>query len=159
MPDGTRTGDTARTGDAGARALDHIAVTDLFTGYADALDRRDWSALDEVFAEDVTALYGPNAEVSGRPAVVASIRAYLDRCGPSQHLIAAHRVRLDGDVALATAKGRIHHIGAGDRAALTYEVFCWYHASARRGTDGWRITSWRMEVTHELGTHEVFGGA
>ncbi|WP_408639389.1 nuclear transport factor 2 family protein [Nocardia yamanashiensis] len=81
---------------------------------------------------------------------------YLDKCGPTQHFIGHERAVVDGDHASVTAKMRVHHIGA-DRPDLTFEVFGWHHAEAARTPESRRIVSWRQEVTHEVGTYEVFG--
>ncbi|NUU24285.1 MAG: nuclear transport factor 2 family protein [Streptomycetaceae bacterium] len=146
------------TADRARDAEDRYAVADLANAYADALDRRAWDTLDDVFAADLTADYNGEYVLTGRDTVVAMIRSYLDPCGPTQHLLGNHRVTVDGDRAQLTVKMRVHHIGAGDRAALTYECFGWYHAEAVRTADGWRIAVWRQEVTAELGTRELFVG-
>jgi SnoaL-like protein len=139
-------------------AADRFAVTDLANTYADALDRRDWTALGDVFASDVSADYNGQHVITGRSTVVAMIRGYLDPCGPTQHLLGNHRVRIDGDRAELTVKMRVHHIGAGEHADLTYECFGWYHAEAERTPAGWRLVVWRQEVTAELGTRDLFTG-
>jgi ketosteroid isomerase-like protein len=139
-------------------AQDRLDVADLVNAYAEALDRRDWSALDEVFTADVVADYNGQYSLTGRHAVTDMIRTYLDPCGPTQHLLGNHRVTVDGDRARLSVKMRVHHIGAGDRAGFTYECFGWYHAEAVRTSARWRIETWRQEVTAELGTRDVFVG-
>ena len=62
-------------------ALDRLAVFDLFNVYADALDNRKWSDLDDVFDLEVTVNYGGAYFIRGRPNVVAMIRSFLDPCG------------------------------------------------------------------------------
>lgn len=131
------------------------AVRGLLHDYADALDRREWDALDGVFASDVRADYAGAEIRTGAPGLIAMIRGYLDNCGPTQHLMGNVRVRVTGDHATATAKMREHHVGA-NRPDLSFEVFGWYHAQASRTAEGWRITDWRQEATHHLGTFEVF---
>jgi hypothetical protein len=139
---------------------DRAAVTELAYMYADALDRRDWAALDAVFAEDVHADYAGLYVLDQRRDLVAMIRGFLDPCGPTQHLMGNPRVALDGDTATLTVKMRVHHIGTGERSHLTYECFGWYHAEAMRTANGaWQIRSWRQEVTAEVGTQEVFAGS
>lgn len=143
-----------------SRADDVADLAELAHAYADALDRRDWAALDNVFTADVRADYNGVHVLHGRNDLVAMIRTYLDACGPTQHLMGNHRVTLDrdgdGDRARLTVKMRVHHVGAGERADLTYECFGWYHAEAIRTAQGWRFRGWRQEVTAELGTQELF---
>ena len=137
-------------------ASDRLAVAELFNAYADALDKRAWSDLDDVFDPEVTVDYAGAYSIEGRTKVVAMIRSYLDPCGPTQHLMGNHRAAITGDTAAASVKMRVHHVGAADRSALTYECFGWYFAGAVRTAQGWRIGSWRQEVTHQLGTMDVF---
>ena len=137
-------------------ALDRLAVFDLFNRYADALDSRKWSDLDDVFDPEVTVNYGGAYLIQGRPNVVAMIRSFLDLCGPTQHLMGNHRAHIEGDSARGSVKMRVHHVGSGERAALTYECFGWYFAESIRTDHGWRVVSWRQQVTHELGTRDVF---
>ncbi|UGT53430.1 nuclear transport factor 2 family protein [Nocardia asteroides] len=136
--------------------VDKLDIVDLAYAYADALDRRDWSALDAVFTPDMTADYAGEYELTGREQVVGMIRTFLDPCGPTQHLLSNPRVRVDGDTAELSIKLRVHHLGAGEHSALTYEIFGWYHALVTRTPCGWRIHHWRQEVTAELGTRDLF---
>lgn len=134
-------------------AEDRQAVVDVINRYAYALDDRDWALLTDVFAPDAVARYGSSGSrpLIGRDEIVASIRTFLEGCGPSQHLLGNHVVHLDGDTAAATCKARVFHHGSGARAALVpYEVFGVYRDQLRRLSDGWRISERVFEV--HLGT-------
>ncbi|WP_280339864.1 nuclear transport factor 2 family protein [Nocardia neocaledoniensis] len=135
---------------------DKSDIIDLTYAYADALDRRDWAALDSVFTPDMTANYAGEYDLSGREQVVGMIRTFLEPCGPSQHLLSNPCVTVDGDAATLSVKLRVHHLGAGEHSDLTYEIFGWYHALVTRTACGWRIHDWRQEVTAELGTRDLF---
>ncbi|WP_327295155.1 MULTISPECIES: nuclear transport factor 2 family protein [unclassified Streptomyces] len=62
-PQRTTGSDPAEAAEATAEAADaadaaaRLDLADLVNTYADALDRRDWSALDAVFAPEVSADY------------------------------------------------------------------------------------------------------
>ncbi|MGW9131860.1 nuclear transport factor 2 family protein [Streptomyces sp. NPDC055681] len=101
-------------------STDRDAVVDVVNFYTYALDEREWRLLDHVFTADAVGYYGGpgSAPLEGRAAVVASIRSFLDGCGPTQHLLGNHIVTIDGDKAVARCKARIYHYGAGERAAL-----------------------------------------
>jgi len=122
-------------------------IVDVLVRCAAALDRRDWAALDEVFTEDAVA-YGTEG---GRAAVVAGIRQFLGGCGPSQHLLGNHHVLVDVDTARSVCKARVFHVGAGERAHLSYECFGNYWDDFVRTDDGWRIAKREFEVTIQLG--------
>ena len=72
-------------------------VVDVSIRYAQAVDERDWELLAGVFTRDVEVSYSSGNHVEGRDAVVAQVRAALEGCGPTQHLIGNHVVELDGD--------------------------------------------------------------
>lgn len=131
-------------------AEDQFAVIDTVVRCAAAFDRRDWTALDDVFAPDAVG-YG----VEGRDAVVRFVRNFLGGCGPSQHLLGNHQVTIDGDRAASVCKARVLHVGNGERSHLTYECFGNYWDDLVRTEAGWRITARRFEVTITLGDTSV----
>jgi hypothetical protein len=139
---------------ASGQTSDRDAVVEVVNLYAYCLDERDWPGLDEVFAADASARYGgpEGPPLNGRPAIVASIRSFLDGCGPSQHLLGNHIVAIDGDEATARCKARVYHYGLGDRAALEpYECFGVYRDHLRRTSEGWRISRRIFDVYHAVG--------
>lgn len=140
---------------------DQDAVADVVNLYAYALDNRDWARLDEVFASDAVVRYGSvdAPPVQGSANIVTTIRSFLDRCGPSQHLLGNHIIDIDGGTASSTCKGRVMHIGRGDRAVSTYECFGVYRDRLSRSAAGWRIVERSFEIHFELGDrHAVLGG-
>jgi len=125
--------------------------------YARGCDERDWEVMTEVFAENATANYGGEFELQGRPALVSMMRAHLDGCGPSQHLLGDLVVDVTGDVVTSRVYIRAAHRGAGDKAHLTYETFAEYQDRWVRTTAGWRIGHRVMKVNYEVGTRTVLG--
>lgn len=139
---------------ASSESSDRDAIVEVVNLYAYCLDERDWPGLDEVFAADAVGIYGgpDGPQLEGRPAIVASIRSFLDGCGPSQHLLGNHIVEIDGDEATSRCKARVYHYGLGDRAALEpYECFGVYRDHLRRTPDGWRISRRVFAVHHAVG--------
>lgn len=131
-------------------AEDRLAVIDTVVRCAVAFDRRDWTALDEVFTHDAVG-YG----VEGREGIVRFVRSFLGGCGPSQHLLGNHQVSVDADRAASVCKARVIHIGAGDLSHLTYECLGNYWDDLIRTDAGWRIRARRFEVTITLGDSSV----
>lgn len=126
--------------------------------YARALDSRDWALLDTVFDADVEAQYGEQPANTGRKKVVDDgIRMFLERCGPSQHLMGNFDVTVNGAAATSVCYVRVFHQGKGDRTHLSQETFGAYHATWKQTPDGWRAVKWRLAVSMELGTREAFG--
>ncbi len=135
---------------------DRLDVIDVVNRYATALDARDWDLLDLVFAPDVKAEFGRTC--AGCEAVKELVRGMLGGCGPTQHLLANHRVEVAGDEASCISSVRAFHAGRGPVEGQTYELFGEYHDRLRRTGAGWRIASRRMVVLHELGTRAVLRG-
>jgi hypothetical protein len=134
---------------------DRAEVLDVLNRYGEACDRRDWGIFDRVFTVEATADYGGEVRLTGREAIRALVRSMLGGCGPTQHLLGNHVVRLDGDTARASCKVRAFHAGTGDHAGLTYEVLGEYHHELVRTADGWLTRHLRMDVAFELGTRDV----
>jgi hypothetical protein len=135
-------------------ASDRDSIVDVVNRYTYALDGRDWPMLEDIFTADAVCRYGDAdaPALVGRVAIVAWIRSFLDGCGPSQHLLGNHVVQIDGHEAAAMCKARVHHYGAGERAALVpYECFGVYRDRLRRTLGGWRITERVFEVHLAVG--------
>ena len=129
---------------------DRHAIVAVLNLYATCLDARDWAGLGEVFTTDATAEYAVHLE--GRSTIVETIRGFLGGCGPSQHLLGNHDIRIDGDHAEAVTKARVIHIGAGTRATLTpYEAIGVYRDRLDRTPAGWRITHRTFDVHISIG--------
>jgi 3-phenylpropionate/cinnamic acid dioxygenase small subunit len=132
-------------------AEDRAALIDLVCAIAEALDRRQWDRFAGAFTSDAVG-YG----AVGPEAIAAQCRTYLDHCGPTQHLVASHRVTLDGDRARITSKARVFH-QAADRSG-SYEVFGVYLDQAERTPDGWRLTRRDFVPEIEVGDISVILG-
>jgi hypothetical protein len=124
-----------------------------------ACDQRDWAAFDAVLAPDVFMEFPGFFSIEGRDAVVASIRAQLGGCGPSQHLIGNLVVVGAGKSATSRCYARAFHRGLGDKADITFEAFGEYVVRWRRLAEGWRAVEWTMEFQTEIGSREIFGPA
>jgi len=133
---------------------DRAAVVDSVNRYATALDSRDWALLDEVFVSDVVVDFGGRV-VSGREAVRDLVRRMLGGSGPSQHLLANHRVELHGEAARCVSQVRAFSAGVGAAAGRSYELLGEYRDELVRTPDGWRIARREMTVRHEIGSRDV----
>lgn len=138
----------------GAEAADRLAIIEVLTRYATALDHRDWALLDQLFAPDVEGRFG-GSPLSGCEAVRRMIRSHLDGCGPTQHLLSNFRIELSGDTARSVCSVRAFHAGSGAAAGKTYELFGEYRDELRRLPQGWRVVLRSMWVSHEIGSREL----
>jgi 3-phenylpropionate/cinnamic acid dioxygenase small subunit len=137
---------------------DRLAIVDLLTRYATALDHRDWGLLDSFFTEDAEGHFGGPVLV-GCEALRRMIRGHLDGCGPTQHLLGNFRIELAGDRAQSVCSVRAFHAGVGAAAGLTYEIFGEYRDALVRLPQGWRVAKRAMRVSQEIGSRDVLGPA
>lgn len=119
---------------------DRLAIDDVLTRYATALDRRDWDLWDSCFTPDATIDYSAFGGIAGGVKVV---RAWLEEVMPrfemSQHLVVNRDVAIEGDtararsaffnpMAVATPEGRMLFFDGG-----------YYRDRLVRTPAGWRI--------------------
>lgn len=124
--------------------------------FARAMDARDWAALDAIVLEDATADIGTGL-LHNRAELVAHMRAFLDECGPTQHFLGNVLIEVDGNFATSNAYVRDMHIGAKDKAHLTFSTLGEYEDQWRK-TDGvWRMTHRTKYNRAHIGTYEVLG--
>src|SRR5215207_8567004 len=110
---------------------DRQALVDLTVAYSYALDDRD-----DVFLPDATAELGRHLE--GRDAIKDRIRDALVPLDSSQHLVATHQVRLDGDQATGRCYLQAQHVRAGADGGSLFLVGGRYDDRYVRTTEGWR---------------------
>jgi 3-phenylpropionate/cinnamic acid dioxygenase small subunit len=107
--------------------------------FARILDAKNWKALPEVFAGDLTFDYGAGGEQHGIEALADQMRRFLDVCGPTQHLIGSIMVDVDGDRATSRAYVQARHQRAGDAAGPVFDSSGEYIDRWERHPEGWRI--------------------
>lgn len=107
--------------------------------FARVLDGKQWDALDTVFTEDVVFDYGSGKDEQGMAALTLNMRRYLDRCGPTQHLIGSIMVDVEGDNAVSRAYVQARHQRASDPAGPVFDTCGEYIDRWERRVDGWRI--------------------
>jgi hypothetical protein len=118
-------------------ADDRFAIIATLDRYSECLDSRDWPRLAEVFTKDVDMDFEAWHE-KGLDRVTATIRSFLDGCGPSQHLLGNYRIELDGDHASSRCYCRVMHMGKGEHEGKTYEAWIEYADELVRTPEGWR---------------------
>jgi hypothetical protein len=145
--------------------LDRLAIDDLITGYARAVDDGDWPAYRALFTADGRADYRSSGGIEGAAAEVAGWLEETMRLFPvRQHLIVNRQVRIGcvdgaaGDSAVARADyvnpmrlaggghGHEHVHGAERPAAPNLTCGGRYTFALRRTEAGWRV---REVVVHE----------
>jgi len=130
------------------RVADHLAIQDLATAYAYAVDDRDWVRWEALFTPDAHIDYTAAGGIAGTAAEVAAwmpgAMAIFTFC---LHTTATHQIRFASP---DTATGRVHVFNRNgvdwEGEAEIFDVSAIYEDTYRRVGDGWRIAS-RTEHT------------
>jgi len=121
---------------------DRMEIQQLITVYANAIDRRDFDALDRVFTADAYIDYRALGGIDGRfPAIKAWLAQVLPTFPRYTHLVGNIEVEVSGD----TARARTACInpmevtlpGGGTQVML---LGLWYADQLVRTRDGWRMS-------------------
>lgn len=134
------------------RLADRVALEDLAIRYANAIDRRDFEALDRVFTPDAYIDYRAMGGIDGPyPAVKKWLPQALGNFPGYMHFVGNFAFEIEGD----SARGRIacfnpmvvpNPQGGSD----TMFLGLWYVDEYRRTADGWRITRRAEEKCYDF---------
>ncbi len=141
------TGDDGRVLDP-ARVADHLAIQDLATSYAHAVDDRDWVRWEGLFVPGGLVDYTSAGGIAGTPAEVAAwMPSAMSAFAFCLHTTSTHEVRFTGP---DSALGRVHVFNRNgvewDGAPEFFDVGAVYEDVYARVGDGWRIAR-RIEHT------------
>jgi len=123
-----------------ATLLAERAIYRNLVAVARAMDARDWEALGELCAPEVTADLG-TGELRGVEAIVNLLRSFLDACGPTQHLLGNVLIEVQGDRASSRAYVSDMHLGSGVTEGQTFSTLGDYH-------DEWRLVDGCWHLQH-----------
>jgi hypothetical protein len=127
---------------------DHVEITQLLYRYGRAIDARDLTMFDTIFAPDAVVDYAvPGGTALPLPAMTAWLRESLAIFRATQHAMSSPVIELDGDRARASTYVTAVHVqvavGGEESRAVLYGV---YTDELARGPDGWRITRRRLDA-------------
>lgn len=128
-----------------ATVMDRLAIDELVTLYAVAVDDADWSAYQGLFTRDGRADYRSCGGIEGSAAEVADWMSRTTRDYPvRQHLIVNRRLRLQDLGGYSGDEAQVQadfvdplRVEAGD----DYISGGRYHFGLLRTGDGWRFTT------------------
>jgi 3-phenylpropionate/cinnamic acid dioxygenase small subunit len=116
---------------------DRQAIIDLTIDYCWTLDSKDFDHLAEIFHSEATAFLG--TERPNRESIIEKIRGSLLPLDASQHLVANHQVRLDGDRATCRCYLQAQHVRTATQGGVNYIIGGRYEDDLVRTPQGWRI--------------------
>jgi fermentation-respiration switch protein FrsA (DUF1100 family) len=121
--------------------VDRQAITDTITRLLHAVDRRDWTAIAGVLAEqirtDYTSLFGGSSEIETPDELIGAWRALLPGFDATQHISGPILADVSGDTARAScAVTATHCIGKNH-----WTVSGYYDMELVRTGRSWRISA------------------
>lgn len=121
--------------------VDRLAIDDLLTCYATAVDTKDWELYARCFTADALIDYSAAGGIKGRlPEVRAWLAEVMAFFPVTQHIVANRSIVIDGDA--ATSRSYLFNpMGVGERAdaAVLFFEGAFYRDRLVRTPDGWRI--------------------
>ncbi len=128
---------------------DRFEIQDLLTAYCDAIDSRDWDALDNIFTSDAIVDY---TAAGGAKGNLSETKAYLERAlkqfSSMQHMLGLPVIKITGDMATSRTIAFNPMSVEKDSQPHTFFVGIWYCDELTRTKAGWRITHRREELSY-----------
>jgi hypothetical protein len=124
--------------------------------FAQAMDDRNWSLLNQITTEDIAADLG-TGNLSGRAAMIALMRQFLDQCGTTQHLLGNVLIDVDGDTARSQAYVADMHLGGEGLDDITFRTLGRYLDKWCKVDGRWLMCERVKENRATVGSLAVFG--
>lgn len=127
-----------------SEAADLIAIAGVIEGYGDAIGRRDFAALADLFVADASWKVGPPFDLHFTgAAIVPTIAAILETYSFFLQMTQGRVISLAGDK--AQARTIIREIGQSADGASGLDNLGRYHDEMIRTPQGWKFASRRFE--------------
>ncbi|WP_252258547.1 nuclear transport factor 2 family protein [Erythrobacter aurantius] len=114
-------------------------VANRLARFARVLDGKQYDAIDQVFAADVTFNYGIGGEQAGIKSMRNMLQQFLGSCGPTQHLIGSYAIEVSGDHATSQAYVQARHQCRNDLGGAIFDTCGDYLDEWAHREHGWRI--------------------
>jgi SnoaL-like domain len=142
------------------RLADRAAITDVVTGFAVALDTRNWELLRSCLADSVEVDYPDSVGVAtfAGDDLVTTAQRFFGQLDATLHVSANHHIVIDGDRATCVSTLLAAHFlaSAGDQP-IQRQVG--YYTNHLERHDGWRIRRTEQHQSWTEGNPDVFAHA
>jgi len=128
---------------------DRLEIQDLLAVYFEAIDGRDWDALDDIFTANAIIDY---TEAGGAKGNLTETKAYLAKAlkpfSGMQHMLGLPVIKIEGDNAKARTTTFNPMVIEQNGKPHIFFVGLWYCDELIRTEQGWRIASRLEEVSY-----------
>ncbi len=120
---------------------DRLEIQQLMVDYANAIDRRDYDALDKIFTPDAYIDYRKMGGVDGKyPEIKKWLKDALAPFPAYYHMVGNIDIKIDGDNATTrTACFNPMEVNLGEGKSQVMFLGLWYVDKLIRTPDGWRM--------------------
>ena len=138
---------------------DRLAILDLIARLGLLTDARDWTALEQLFANPVysdrTSLFGGEPQTNTPAELVAGLQYVLGKLDTTHHLISCQVIDLDGDEATSAANMQGTHVLANASGGSQWVVAGRHDYQLKRTADGWRIAALTFTLQWATGNMNI----
>lgn len=138
--------------------LDHHAIVQLTHDYCWALDTHDWDSLrTDVFTADAVTDLGGGGQ-RGIDEIVDRVSTALSVFDVTQHQVATHQIRIDGDTATGRCYLHAQHVrrdANDDGSDENLLIGARYEDNYVRTDAGWRIAERAIRFMWMEGNYEI----
>ena len=142
-----------------AEIADRLAIIELKSHYAAALDAEDWALWRSLFADETVFDMSSLTEIPPRPLntdrVVAGTARIFAELDGTQHMVANHRIEIDGDRAACRSHVRAYHW----KGPACFTMIGYYDDRMVRTASGWKISEIQLNLTRTEGERRVWDDA
>jgi hypothetical protein len=132
------------------------AIYRKLVAFARAMDDRNWQVLDAITTDDIVSDVGTGM-LQGRTALVENMRAFLDDCGPTQHLLGNILIEVEEDRATSRAYVSDTHLSADENSEQTFCTLGDYHDEWQKINNEWFMVQRVKQNRAHIGSFEVLG--
>ena len=127
--------------------IDRAAISERLHAFASALDRRDWTAYVDLYAED-GRLELPRPEggtlVMLRSEMPDKVPKSLGRYGATHHISSNHQITVEGDE--ARSRSYLQAVHVRDKPTDHWMAGGWYDCRFRRIAGDWKFTQVKLSM-------------
>ena len=138
---------------------DRLAIIELKSNYAAALDAQDWALWRSLFTDEAVFDLSSFTGIAPRPIaadrVVAGTARLFAELDGTQHMITNHRIDIDGDQASCRSHIRAYHWVGPD----CFTMIGYYDDRMLRTESGWKIAEMQLNITRTEGDRRVWDEA
>ena len=138
---------------------DWIEIVQLLNQFGTAIDLRDWTSFQSLFAERVEFDYSAIDDIAGTfdaKAIADNARRNFGGFTATQHAITNHQIDLSDNSANCRAYVRAMHVLANEKMESMLEIGGYYQAQLIRTNSSWKIKGWKFTILWSIGSLELF---